>query len=1070
VSTTQPSSIGRYEIIRRLGEGGMGAVYLARDPLIERHVAIKFLRDGLENEELRERFIREARSAGRLQHANIVVIFDVGEQSGRPYIAMEYVPGHTIADIVRRRDTMTLQAKVKLLEQLCDGLAYAHRNNIVHRDIKPANVIINEEGVLKILDFGIARLGRAGMTMAGVLLGTLNYMSPEQITGAEVDRRSDIFAVGALCYEFLSYTRAFPGDLQDGILHRIIMQHPPALEKVCPGIDSRIVAVVSKALEKDPAQRYQNLEEMRIELEAARLALGSAKPTTIGPGVPPAAPTPTSGGRAPVTSAPVSGISGSLPKSRTGREQATKFREQQIEHWLTVARGALERGAFDDVFKACQQVFVLDPDNETAVDLSDRAKLSADQRQVNEYVQRATHEMSQGALDEASRYVRMALALDPASDAAIRARIAIDDARQQREQEESRRKAIADGLAEAESAWSQGSFDGVLRWTDQVLALDASQARAMALRDQAHAAIERERKRQEEEARAKAAIDEAQALFDSGSRQSAIGKLDGFSPRLPAVAKALDGLRTRAAELERREEEERQKSARKRDNDATGVVAEARALFSRGDEDAALRLLRGFEPAHSAVTTALAELSAALADREAAADQGATQFIDSAHLSTMGLPPPPESSRFSDEDHTVYAPMPAGSDDDAPTVLGAQPLFIPGVSDETGTVEPIGEKTVLVPALEIAAPTVLGAPAPPLEVLLEQTRQMAPIDVPEPAPTGPSPEELEAARQAEAAERAAREKAAAEQALREKAAADQAAAEKAEQDRLAKARVEQENAEKARLEKERVEKERLAKEKAAAEKAEKDRLAREKADQEKAEKARLEKERLEKERVAKEKAAAEKAEKDRQARERAEKDKAEKDRQAKEKAEKDKAEKERRAREKADKDRADKERAEREKAAKATAKAAVAPAAPGAAPKKPVALYAGIAAAVVIVAVVVGVFLSRGKETPSTATTSPAGLSGQPGSAVLKVTPWAVVESIKKVSDGAEVKPAGDLVTPCVVTLPAGEYSVRVRHADAGQAFDFKVTVEPGKTIEVRQSVPQINLDAELDKILGAGK
>jgi serine/threonine-protein kinase len=252
VSTTQPSSIGRYEIIRRLGEGGMGTVYLGRDPLIDRHVAIKFLRDGLENDELRERFIREARSAGRLQHANIVVIFDVGEQGGRPYIAMEYVPGYTVADIVRRRDTMPIQSKIRLLEQLCDGLSYAHRAGIVHRDIKPANVIINQEGVLKILDFGIARLGGAGLTMAGVLLGTLNYMSPEQITGAAVDKRSDIFAVGALCYEFLSYTRAFPGDLQDGILHRIIVQHPPALEKICPGIDPQIVAVVAKSLERSP--------------------------------------------------------------------------------------------------------------------------------------------------------------------------------------------------------------------------------------------------------------------------------------------------------------------------------------------------------------------------------------------------------------------------------------------------------------------------------------------------------------------------------------------------------------------------------------------------------------------------------------------------------------------------------------------------------------------------------------------------------------------------------------------------------------------------------------------------
>ena len=536
MSTTQPSSIGRYEIIGRLGEGGMGAVYLARDPLIDRQIAVKFLREGLENDELRERFVREARSAGRLQHVNIVVIFDVGEQGGRPYIAMEYVEGSTLADMVRRRDAMPLLQKLRLLEQLSEGLAYAHRAGIVHRDIKPANLIVSRDGVLKILDFGIARLGRANLTMAGVMLGTLNYMSPEQITGGDIDKRSDIFAVGAVCYEFLSNARAFPGDLQDGILHRIITSQPPPLSGLCPGLDPRVIDIVNKALEKDPARRYQDLESLQADLTVVREAL--TPPTTPGavrmsatvvPAEPPTIhlPTPT----------------GTVQRTMTGREQATRFRGEQIGQWLEAARGALERGEHEEALQACQQVFALDPDNAAAHDLAEQAKRSAAEQQIAEHVTYATELLSSGALEDASRVLKLALALDPASPAALRTRQAIDEARRVRDQEAEQLRAINSAMDDAEAAYSAGSFDTALRKLDDVLSLDRTHEGARTLRDDVLDAIDQGRRLRDVEEKARATVAEAWAWYDRGDDAAAIAVLEGAAIDHPLIASALAELR-----------------------------------------------------------------------------------------------------------------------------------------------------------------------------------------------------------------------------------------------------------------------------------------------------------------------------------------------------------------------------------------------------------------------------------------------------------------------------------------------------------------------------------------------
>src|ERR1700683_472962 len=248
-----PASIGRYQVIRTLGEGGMGALFLPPDPPIDRQVARKLMRAGFNSGSLRERFAREARAVGRLHHPNIVTIFEFGEHQGEPFIAMEYVEGETLSSLIGRPGVSPSEI-VGLMDGLCAGLHYAHRAGIIHRDIKPVNVMVDTEGIVKILDFGIARAAALSLTQSGTqpgtVLGTLNYMSPEQLAGKAIDQRTDIFAVGAVFYELLAGRQAFPGDIDSGILQLILLTGPAPLAELRPDLDPALVAIVNRCLER----------------------------------------------------------------------------------------------------------------------------------------------------------------------------------------------------------------------------------------------------------------------------------------------------------------------------------------------------------------------------------------------------------------------------------------------------------------------------------------------------------------------------------------------------------------------------------------------------------------------------------------------------------------------------------------------------------------------------------------------------------------------------------------------------------------------------------------------------
>ena len=219
-----PEKIGKYRFVERIGRGGMGTVFKAHDPVLDRLVALKVISSDVEiTDELRARFFREAQACARLSHPNIVTVYDMGDDDGHLFIVMEFLEGEELqARLIAQRRPLALEDKLSLMVQVCDGLHYAHQNGIVHRDIKPGNIFVLRDGQVKILDFGIARIANAdaGLTRTGLIMGTLRYMSPEQARG-RADHRSDIFSVGAVFYELLGSRPPFTGDDPMEILEQL---------------------------------------------------------------------------------------------------------------------------------------------------------------------------------------------------------------------------------------------------------------------------------------------------------------------------------------------------------------------------------------------------------------------------------------------------------------------------------------------------------------------------------------------------------------------------------------------------------------------------------------------------------------------------------------------------------------------------------------------------------------------------------------------------------------------------------------------------------------------------------
>jgi serine/threonine-protein kinase len=266
-------TLGRYEVEKELGKGAMGVVYLGKDPKINRTVAIKTLAlsDEFEGDELvavKERFFREAETAGRLSHPNIVTIYDAGDEHDLAYIAMEFLHGEDLTAFIVKDKQLPVKWVLGIINDVANALDFAHRQDVVHRDIKPANIMYSEEkNLVKVTDFGIARITASSKTKTGVVLGTPSYMSPEQLAGKHVDGRSDLFSLGVMMYEMLCGTQPFTGDSMAALMYQITNSKQKDITKIRPDLPTCTKTIVDKALQKDPAKRYQTGEEFSKSIE-----------------------------------------------------------------------------------------------------------------------------------------------------------------------------------------------------------------------------------------------------------------------------------------------------------------------------------------------------------------------------------------------------------------------------------------------------------------------------------------------------------------------------------------------------------------------------------------------------------------------------------------------------------------------------------------------------------------------------------------------------------------------------------------------------------------------------------
>lgn len=273
VPTGPPAMLGRYKVLKELGRGSMGVVYLGKDPTIQRFVAIKTMQlDAIDDtdklQEVKARFFREAESTGRLSHPNIVTIFDAGEEHDLGYIAMELLQGTTLKAWSRKPNLMPFPKILSILATVAEAMDYAHQQGVVHRDIKPANIMVTNDDGVKIMDFGIAKMATSSKTQTKIVMGTPTYMSPEQIAGKKVDGRSDIFSLAVVMFELLTGRPPFLADNVSALLFAITHTPHPSLKAVKPDLPPLLKTVLDRALHKDPVHRYRRASEFAAELRS----------------------------------------------------------------------------------------------------------------------------------------------------------------------------------------------------------------------------------------------------------------------------------------------------------------------------------------------------------------------------------------------------------------------------------------------------------------------------------------------------------------------------------------------------------------------------------------------------------------------------------------------------------------------------------------------------------------------------------------------------------------------------------------------------------------------------------
>ena len=454
--TCAVNKLGKYELLQELGRGAMGIVYRARDPIINRLVALKtIIKDVAADPDLLQRFYREAQSAGGLQHPNIVTIYDMGEESGTPYIAMELVEGESLEQIIARRTALPLSLKLTYAIQACRALDYAHKRGIVHRDIKPGNMMLSKDGTVKVVDFGIARVLQTSKTQTGMLIGTFAYMAPEQYHGEHADERSDLWSFGVLLYELVTYRRPFKGDSPATLMHSICDQDPASMREGTPDCPAELDAVLRKVLQKSPADRYQTMEDLLLELDPICKSLQSATVAKL------------------VEQGHELVEQGDYPQARDVLRQAlqvestnsqarslldkvnTELRRllirPQAQQLVEKGLALFEAGRFQDAREEVESALRLDPGFEAAQELQRRLQQELDRSQlISQYLQATKLRLAEGLPEEADHLLAKVLELEPSNKSA---KVLLAEVVREKAERE-RRIRLLETMQQARSLWT----------------------------------------------------------------------------------------------------------------------------------------------------------------------------------------------------------------------------------------------------------------------------------------------------------------------------------------------------------------------------------------------------------------------------------------------------------------------------------------------------------------------------------------------------------------------------------------------------------------------------------------
>jgi serine/threonine-protein kinase len=573
-------TIGKYEVIEVIGEGGMGIVYKARDPRIGRMVAIKKITAGFgQDSDLLKRFFSEAQAVGKLQHPSIVVIYDLGDEGGIPFLVMEYLTGQSLDKILASRTELPLIQKLGIIMQVCDALHYAHQRNIVHRDIKPANVILSEDGQAKLVDFGVAHAADSGLTRTGQILGTISYMSPEQLNGQPVDGRSDVFSTGVMFYQLLTYSLPFDGQGTAAVIANILHHPPPPLSQYIRDYPAELDDIVERALAKNREQRYATAEDFAFDLSRVQEALkrdavnqyvGQARACIAKSELPPA--------REMLSRALKIDTQHSVAKQLMYEVQRLTEREQttrRIQQLRTQAEEAWAQKRYSDALELTDEALQLDQTDTELLSLRDHIQQAESrQQQVLKLLHLAESAQQAGELSMAMSAVEDALKLNP-DDTQVKV---LHASLVQQVTDHAKQKQIRELLSAVHQEISAKRFTAAYELIGQAEAIDPGNREIQSLQNLVASVRQQELRRGE----IQSLCAEVESLLAAGDLTGACAKADQACARFPGEPALIQ---MRAGAESQRETAERIRYIEEQ-------ISEANQLLNRGNPDDALRVMQ----------------------------------------------------------------------------------------------------------------------------------------------------------------------------------------------------------------------------------------------------------------------------------------------------------------------------------------------------------------------------------------------------------------------------------------------------------------------------------------------